>query len=147
MPREGRAWVASFTPETLKGTSNCALLPTTRATHILVARPTGWEDFDQASFLPPAVKSKLPSVKYVRRGAPANVTRLTGYDRTSYNGHSAKAMPGVNVRDVHGVFGGWSASDYTSTVSDAATLAYEVYGPQHRIIDAAHVAVRHPPRP
>ena len=102
----------------------------------------GWEEFDQASFLPPDVASELPSVKYVRRGAPANVTRLTGYDRTSYNGHSAKSLPGVDVRDVHGVFGGWSASDYTSTVSDAATLAYEVYGPKHRIIDAAHVAVR-----
>ena len=80
-------------------------------------------------------------------GLSTTALATTGYDRTSYNGHSAKAMPGVNVRDVHGVFGGWSASDYTSTVSDAATLAYEVYGPQHRIIDAAHVAVRHSPRP
>ena len=44
----------------------------------------------------------------------------------------------VLVWQVHGVFSGWSASDYTSTVADAAVLAYEVYGPQQRIIDAAH---------
>lgn len=95
----------------------------------------GWEQWDQSSFLPHDLKAALPSIRYVRRGAPSDVSRLTGYDRTSYNGHSPTALPGISVRHTHGVFAGWSASDYTSTVADAARLAYEVYGPAQRIID------------
>jgi len=106
-----------------------------------------WDQFDQKTFLPAALKSALPSVTYVRKGAPVDVTPIGGYDRTSYNGHSAKEMPGVPVSSIHGVFGGWSASDYTSTVGDAARLAYEVYGPRHRIIDAEHVKVMIPDCP
>ncbi len=109
---------------------------------LILAQQSGakrWQDFDQSSFLPEDIKAKLPSVRYVSKGAaPKDVTRLVGYDRTSYNGQSAKALPGVDVRDVHGVFAGWSASDYTSTVADAARLAYEVYGPKQRIINATN---------
>ncbi len=106
-----------------------------------------WDTFDQTSFLPAEVKSALSSVEYVRKGAPSDVSRLSGYDRTSYNGADPKAMPGVDVADVHGVFGGWSASDYTSTAADAARLAYEVYGPQERIIDETHQDIMIPTCP
>jgi CubicO group peptidase (beta-lactamase class C family) len=103
-----------------------------------------WDVFDQTSFMPADVKAKLPSVKYVRSGAPSSVSRLSGYDRTSYNGQVPANLPGIDVKDVHGVFGGWSASDYTSTVGDAAALAYEVYGPKQRIINATYQSVMVP---
>ena len=101
-------------------------------------RAASWDTFDQTSFMPASVKAKVPSIKYMKYGAPSSVSRLSGYDRTSYNGQSPSAFPGVDVKDVHGVFGGWSASDYTSTVGDAATLAYEVYGPKQRIINSTY---------
>ena len=71
------------------------------------------------------VRTRLPS--------PCDVT-LHRYDRTSYNGHSAASLPGVDVAAVHGVFGGWSASDYTSTTRDACLFANAVYGPRQRIL-------------
>ena len=74
-------------------------------------------------------------VCHLCKRAPSSVTRLVGYDRTSYNGQSPDAYPGINVENVHGVFGGWTASDFMSTTSDAAILAYEVYGPHQRIIN------------
>ena len=42
-----------------------------------------WDQYEQRSFLPPAVAKELPSVKYVRHGAPKDVTRLHGYDSPS----------------------------------------------------------------
>ncbi len=41
---------------------------------------------DQSSFLPDDLKSQLPSITYMRSGAPRNISRLHGYDRTTYNG-------------------------------------------------------------
>ena len=106
---------------------------------LVLARLDGasdWENFDQKTFMPPEIKTRLKSVNYVKTGAPSSVSRLAGYDRTSYNGQSPDAFPGIDVRKTHGVFGGWTASDFTSTASDAAMLAYEVYGPKQRIINS-----------
>lgn len=33
------------------------------------------------------------------------------------------------MKDVHGVFGGWTASDIVAPVQDIADLAYDIYGP------------------
>ena len=106
-----------------------------------------WDAYDQKSFLPPAVARTLPSVKYVQHGAPSDHSRVHGYDRTSYNGHNSKALPGTDVHAVHGVFGGWTASDYTSTVADAARFAHAVYGKERAILDAEHVAIMIPTSP
>ncbi len=37
-------------------------------------------------------------------------------------------MPGIDVSNIHGVFGGWTASDIVAPVQDIADLAYGIYG-------------------
>ena len=86
-----------------------------------------WTDYEQSNFLPTSILNELDSVVYYRTGAPSNRTEIVGYDRTSYNGQSPTALPGIDVSNVHGVFGGWTASDYTSNTIDAAKLAYHIY--------------------
>ena len=56
------------------------------------------------------------------------LARLGRYDRTSYTGHNASALPGHDVIDVAGVYGGWTASDVTAPVADVARLAYDIFG-------------------
>jgi CubicO group peptidase (beta-lactamase class C family) len=98
-----------------------------------------WTDFDQSKFLPSSILNELKSVVYYTTGAPINRTSVVGYDRTSYNGHSSTAFPGIDVSAIHGVFAGWTASDYTSTTIDAATLAYHIYSTQtQELLSVAH---------
>jgi CubicO group peptidase (beta-lactamase class C family) len=91
-----------------------------------------WDEYDQKSFLPKDMQALLSSVRYMARGCPADVGRIHGYDRTTYNNHSQGVADQRDVSDVHGVFSGWSASDYVSTVADAARLCYAVYGLQNQ---------------
>ena len=67
-------------------------------------------------------------MRFAVHGAPSDWTGVHGYDRTSYNGHSAAARPGKDVWHVKGVYGGWTASDVTARVADTARLAYDLYG-------------------
>ena len=125
------AWVATgsleFTPGTKRfrySSTNFVLLG------LILAHLDGqirWTDYEQSTFLPANIRKELESVVYYRMGAPSNRTEIVGYDRTSYNGHSPTSLPGTDVSDVHGVFGGWTASDFTSDTLDAAKFAYHVY--------------------
>ena len=77
----GLPWVATgklaFKPGHAKhngySSTNFVLLGLILAQH---AGAASWEDFDQSSFLPAEVKSRLPSVKYMQRGAPSDVPQL-----------------------------------------------------------------------
>ena len=76
-------WVATGALDWMPGTkqdyssTNFVLLGLILAYH---SGADSWDQYDQRSFLPPAVAKELPSVKYVRHGAPKDVTRLHGYD-------------------------------------------------------------------
>eukprot|EP00039_Didymoeca_costata_P030505 m.29934 g.29934 ORF g.29934 m.29934 type:complete len:438 (-) comp8152_c0_seq2:60-1373(-) len=105
---------------------------------------TSWDTYSQSSFFPPDLLDSLPSVGFVRAGAPDSVSRMHGYDRTSYNNHSPTALPGFDVSKVHGVFGGWCASDFVSTTVDAAQMAYEVYGPKYSVLPKEYVDIMIP---
>jgi CubicO group peptidase (beta-lactamase class C family) len=124
-------WVATGSLEFTPGTKRFAYSSTNFVLlGLILAHLDGqvrWSDFDQSSFLPVDIMKQLKSVQYYKKGAPSNRTALVGYDRTSYNGHSATDLPGIDVSNVHGVFGGWTASDYTSNTMDAAKLAYHIY--------------------
>jgi CubicO group peptidase (beta-lactamase class C family) len=96
------------------------------------AGASSWDTYDQKSFLPADMQALLPSVRYMSRGCPRDVGRIHGYDRTTYNNHSATVADQRDTVGVHGVYSGWSASDYVSTTADAARLCYAVYGPQQQ---------------
>ena len=91
-----------------------------------------WDRFDQFAFRPAAAASAglLNRTAFARHGAPSAYTTLDAYDRTSYNGHNASARPGTKVDAVHGVFGGWTASDIVAPVQDIADLVFDIYGPR-----------------
>jgi hypothetical protein len=79
-------WVATGALDWMPGTkqdyssTNFVLLGLILAYH---SGADSWDQYDQRAFLPPAVAKELPSVKYVRHGAPKDVTRLHGYDSPS----------------------------------------------------------------
>lgn len=90
-----------------------------------------WEEFDQTSIIPPAVfKSDFNNFSFAKTGPPSEWSGVHGYDETSYNGNTAA----IDVFDVAGVFGGWTASDIVLNVEDAASLVYDVYGSEHKLI-------------
>eukprot|EP00591_Stephanopyxis_turris_P005079 CAMPEP_0195516336 /NCGR_PEP_ID=MMETSP0794_2-20130614/7095_1 /TAXON_ID=515487 /ORGANISM="Stephanopyxis turris, Strain CCMP 815" /LENGTH=426 /DNA_ID=CAMNT_0040644911 /DNA_START=114 /DNA_END=1391 /DNA_ORIENTATION=+ len=133
-------WVATGKLEFKPGTKAFAYSSTNfMLLGLILAQQAGaasWMSYDQSSFMTPSVRHALPTVDYVKCGAPADVTRLHGYDRTTYNGKNA-TIPGTDVVSVHGVFGGWTASDFTATVADAAAFAYAVYGPNSDLLTPA----------
>ena len=101
---------------------------------LLLANRTGWRDFAQASFLPPALQSKL---RFAVSGAPHDYTPVHGYDRTAYN------MPRGQLNDqdvalVTGVFAGWTASDLVGSASDVAELTWAIYGPSPTVLPKAY---------
>lgn len=140
-------WVATgsldFTPgtKTRYSSSNFVLLGLVLAS---LSGADNWDLYEQSSFLPPDVHKLMRSTRYATHGAPRNWTRVRGYDRTSYNGHDPKALPGLDVYDVSGVYSGWSASDFTSSVHDAAEFVYALYGPQEEIISKEFIDVMIP---
>lgn len=134
-------WVANGTMEFPPGTdsdyssTNFVLLGLILANHAGVT----WDKYDQGSFgVRPAKAIKaglLKNTQWAVHGAPEEFTPIHGYDRTCYNGLPCPssgngALPGKDVSKVHGVFGGWTASDIVAPVQDIANLAMAIYGPQ-----------------
>ena len=103
---------------------------------VLAAKANGgagvpWDHLNQLAFRPPHETALLNHSLFARHGAPSpTFVSLDAFDRTSYNGHNASARPGTDVSAVHGVFGGWSASDIVAPVADIAQLAFDIFGPQ-----------------
>lgn len=92
-----------------------------------------YRDFNQSSFLPDELASSAKSVTWAQRGSPRDLGVVTGYDRTDYNGQDPKSG-GVSVVDVHGVFSGWSASDFVGPPSAVAELGYALWGNSSSIV-------------
>ena len=46
----------------------------------------GYRDFNQSSFLPPALASAAASVQWATSGSPRDHGVVPGFDRTDYNG-------------------------------------------------------------
>jgi len=132
-------WVSNGTMEFAPGTdqdyssTNFILLGLVLAAHADVP----WDQYDQMAFRTPgAVKAGLlNNTRWARHGPPIEYTDVHAYDRTAYNGQDPSQdpnpLPGIDVSAVHGVFGGWTASDIVSPVQDISDLAYDIYGPQH----------------
>eukprot|EP00746_Dinoflagellata_sp_MGD_P012072 gnl/MRDRNA2_/MRDRNA2_125568_c0_seq1.p1 gnl/MRDRNA2_/MRDRNA2_125568_c0~~gnl/MRDRNA2_/MRDRNA2_125568_c0_seq1.p1 ORF type:complete len:444 (+),score=73.78 gnl/MRDRNA2_/MRDRNA2_125568_c0_seq1:73-1404(+) len=94
-----------------------------------------WTAFDQASFLPPYLKSQI---QFALKGAPADYDAAHGYDRTPYNMPKGE----TNNHDdaaVDGVFAGWTASNIVANASSLASLAWEIYGPPSSIAKKTYV--------
>eukprot|EP00301_Raphidiophrys_heterophryoidea_P027517 c9693_g1_i1.p1 GENE.c9693_g1_i1~~c9693_g1_i1.p1 ORF type:complete len:486 (-),score=125.91 c9693_g1_i1:119-1504(-) len=92
-----------------------------------------WDLFDQFKFIPSSLAPLYHDVEFVRHGSPSTVSRIQGLDRTNYNNRSTP----MNVFDVHGVFSGWTASNFVGSPLDAARFIFDVYGPEHKIISEA----------
>ena len=84
-----------------------------------------WTTFDQGAVIPPAAKT---DTVFAVKGGPSEYTNMHGFDRTAYNGNDPSAMPGRDISDVHCVYAGWTASDYTASVEDAVDWCQDVYG-------------------
>lgn len=125
-------WVAKgsmdFTPgnDTDYSSTNFVLLGLVLA----ATKGVEWNEFDQGAWRPQSSRDQglLKDTVWGVTGAPNNFTKIHGYDQTSYNGHNSSAVPGTDVSAVHGVFGGWTASDIVAPVSDIAQLAFAIYG-------------------
>lgn len=103
------------------------------------ANATDWSSFDQGTFIPEAVRARLSGrVRWATRGAPVDYGITPGFDRTNYNGQHPSSG-GVDVSLVHGVFAGWSASDFVGTTADVAELGHALYGPRYEIVSKRYV--------
>jgi len=100
---------------------------------LILANGTQWQDFDQATFLPPALQRNSSTLRFANRGAPEDYSAVHGYDRTSYN------MPPGELNDedvaaIDGVFAGWTASDLMGSAADVARLTWAIYGPDPTVL-------------
>jgi len=100
---------------------------------LLLARlsnATTWDAYGQAALLSPLPAQRRSSyaLDFASHGTPAAHGAVRGFDRTSYNGANASARPGVDVSDVAGVFGGWTASDIVAPPASVARLVYDLFG-------------------
>merc|ERR1740117_1534643 len=124
-------WVATHNLTSTPGTgfhyssTNFGLLGLILAHHAGVA---DYRTFNQSSFLPNELAATAADIKWARTGSPRENGVVDGFDRTDYNGQDPKKTGGVNVIDVHGVFSGWSASDFTGAPSVVAELGYALWG-------------------
>ena len=84
-----------------------------------------WETFDQGYIIPHQDQNHTV---FALTGSPHSYTPVHGYDRTNYNGNDPNKLPGIDISTVDCVYAGWTASDYTATVQDAANWIYDVYG-------------------
>jgi len=84
-----------------------------------------WQTYDQGAIIPATSKS---NTVFGVTGPPSAYTEVHGYDRTSYNGNVANTPPGIDVDGIHCVYAGWTASDYTASLQDAADFTYDIYG-------------------
>jgi len=102
---------------------------------LILANHAGIADyrlFNQSSFLPSALASVAKNIKWARTGSPRDNGVVDGFDHTDYNGQDPKV--GVNVGAVHGVFSGWSASDFTGPPSTVAELGYALWGKSSTLV-------------
>ena len=113
---------------------------------------TSWEDYLQISLLsilPSAASAEYDSLTFARHGAPmSDYTAVHGEDRTSFNGQSSSARPGIDTWRVRNVLTGWTASNMVGTATDAARLGYDLMGASepHLLSTAASRAMLVPPR-
>jgi D-alanyl-D-alanine carboxypeptidase len=84
-----------------------------------------WSTYNQAAIVPPSARD---DTVFALTGPPSQWTDVRGYDRTAYNGQDPAARPGVDVSNIDCVYAGWTASDYTASVQNAADFALDVYG-------------------
>lgn len=114
--------------------TNFGLLGLILAHHAGIA---DYRDFNQSSFLPSVLLSKVSRhIAWAQRGSPRDNDVVEGFDRTDYNGQDAKTG-GVSVVDVHGVFSGWSASDFVGTPSAVAEMGYALWGNSSTLVAKA----------
>lgn len=105
---------------------------------LILAHHAGVEDyleFNQSSFLPSALADTAQTIKWANKGSPRDYEVVPGYDRTDYNGQNPDG-PGVPVDQVHGVFSGWSASDFVGPAKAVAELGYALWGKGSTIVPA-----------
>merc|ERR1711865_125981 len=92
--------------------------------------------FNQSAFIPSSMADVAATISWAIRGSPAQHDVVPGFDRTDYNGQDPKALPGVPVVDVSGVFAGYSASDFVGTPRAVAELGYALWGNSSTLMPA-----------
>ena len=107
--------------------SNFVLLGLLLAGHASAAK---WTTYDQGDALAPIIGKFEEKIKFAVTGAPAEYTSVHGYDTTSYNNNTGA----IDITDISGVYGGWTASDFTALAIDAAQLAQSLYGPSYALV-------------
>lgn len=123
-------WVATHNLTAAPGqgfqysSTNFGLLGLILAHHVGVA---DYREFNQSSFLPKELSHVSERVHWAQHGSPRDNGVIEGFDRTDYNGQDPKTG-GVSVVDVHGVFSGWSASDFVGPPSAVAEIGYALWG-------------------
>eukprot|EP00936_MAST-01D_sp_MAST-1D-sp1_P001314 g1314.t1 len=111
--------------------TNYVLLGLLLANH---AGASSWETYDQHAAIKGA-EADFHNMTFAVTGAPDAWTTMRGYDTTSYNNNTGS----IDVSNVAGVFGGWTASDLVFDALDAANLAHDVYGPEYKLVSKKYV--------
>lgn len=109
--------------------TNYILLGLILAAH---ADAPSWSAYDQHGALQP-VLGDFSNLSFAVTGAPSAYTAVRGYDVTHYNNNTGA----IDVADVCGVFGGWTAADVVFPASDAASLGQDIYGPAQALLPQA----------
>jgi len=100
------------------------------------AGAAGWEAYQQKGAFPASVLANdFADIQFAVTGAPSAYTSVRGYDTTHYNNNTGA----IDITDVAGVYGGWTASDFTASVLDAASLVNDVYGPDYKLVSKEYV--------
>lgn len=110
---------------------------------LLLAHGNGrkeWDKLDQGGFIPFRVRWHLGrDFTWATRNSPAELGVVRGVDRTHYNGEVPELSGGIDVSERHGVFAGWTASDFVGTSSDVAELGHALYGKEAAIVSKEYV--------
>mmetsp|Transcript_31956 Transcript_31956/g.38629 ORF Transcript_31956/g.38629 Transcript_31956/m.38629 type:complete len:460 (-) Transcript_31956:39-1418(-) len=93
---------------------------------------SSWETYPQINAIPENLRPAYSNIVFADTGAPSDHTPVHGYDETTYNNNTKH----IDVSGVEGVFAGWTASDIIGSPADLAMFAYDLYGPEARIISA-----------
>jgi len=131
-------WVATHKLEFAPGqgfhysSTNFGLLGLLLSHHAATA---DYREFNQSAFIPESLADVVGEITWASRGSPRDHGVVAGYDRTDYNGQDPKSA-GVPVVDVHGVFAGWSASDFIGPASAVADLGYALWGNSSTLVPA-----------
>ena len=109
---------------------------------------TDWSAYDQSGVLRIAESRQGKdmadryrySATFGAHGSPWSHGAVYGFDRSSANGNDPHAVPGYDVSDVAGVFGGWTASDLVAPAADVAELTYAIFGDRaHKLLSASSI--------